>query len=537
MLNLESFSRVYESSIIVSYNNKESHKLSLDQIENNNIKIITSSNEYELNEFKKDCIEKNVIIYSIISKKYICYQKKVTYSKEQFTYILKKSYNNDYNLYFQSIIILLVFFIISIFFTAILLKNNKLLNGIDKDAKLFEKCLNLIQKKEYNKCQEIAKKINITELYEAVHKIIIYNKKIKISSKESNKKSIIIHDLSKIIECIPNDLDKGNINFENLKKIIVNIKNLLNPNYIKKGEYDIKNCIFTASEILTYNKIDYDMSRVRSHVLFGNEKSMIQVFINLFSNIVEHSIESSGIKVFVNTYLEKINDNINYICVIKNTGSFVEFEKLNTIMSKTFTTNSDKIKSYGTGLYYCKKVIEGYHGSITCDSQNLKEDNNSYFQVRIQIPTIYLEKIKKSDNLSKVDSNDVVKNIPEDFVISIVDDDKNIIDKWKNTLGIDGVNYFNDPDEFILEFKDNPEVSRTKLIIFDYYFNSMPVDKLLDFRFLRNVLLYKGKIFLHTSLRCYKNDNKIFDFIFENKNEFLDRKNLFIIFDNLDKFN
>lgn len=531
LINLEIFSRIYENSIIVSYNNQENHRQALFQIEkNNNVLILTSSKDDEISSFKKDCIDYNNFNI-FLNKSYICLVKKVTYSKEQFTYIIKKKYNSNYFLYLQFILLFIILLFISVLLTIILLRRNKILSDIEKDTKRFEICLNLIQKGEYNKCNEILKKIKIIELYNAVVQIIGFNKKIKMASKESTKKSIIIHDLSKMIECLPPNLDKDDLNFDHLKKIVINIRNLINQNYTKKGEYDIKNCIISASDILSYNKITFDISKVKSHIFFGNEKSMIQVFINIFSNIVEHSLNSSWVRVYVNTELEKIDTTMYYVCIIKNTGSFVESDNINLILEKRFTSNSNKVKIHGSGLYYCKKIIESYSGLITCESKKGQGTSNSYFQVKLQIPTFKIE------HVDKVLESKIETTIPDDFVITIIDDDLAVLNKWKLILGDKNVYYFDDPDNFILEYKDNIDVSKTKLVIFDYYFNNVPLNKLIDFTFLRDVLGYDGKIFLHTSLSGFVDDKINYDYVFQSKNDFFDKNDLFLIFNNFNELN
>ena len=73
-------------------------------------------------------------------------------------------------------------------------------------------------------------------------------------------------------------------------------------------------------------------------------------------------------------------------------------------------------------------------------------------------------------------------------------------------------------DDFILGYKDNIYVSKTKLLIFDYYFNNVPLTNLIDFRFLRDVQLgYDGKIFLHTSLSGFVDDKNNYDYVFQSK--------------------
>ncbi|BBH51728.1 ATP-binding protein [Fluviispira sanaruensis] len=538
LLKIKTISKLYENSIIVSYNSSELYyKKEGYQIEaNNKISVMVYANEITDIRKKNDCIDPEV--YNIIFKNsYICYIKKVNYSRHSFYYLIKEKYDNKYIIYFQFILIFFFFITLSFLLSLFFINQDKILLQLKMDSKRFDDCLNLINKGDYKKTKGILNKITIYELYNAILKISNFNQKKQIVNNEVEKKSIIIHDLSKFINCIPIDLTKDNFDYELMISFIVNMRNLLRQNYDTINKYDIRKCIIEGASVLIANKIEIDLSKIKSHIFIGNENAMIQVFINIFSNILEHSYIAL-VKVYLKTSLETIDNNIFYVFIVKNTGSFVNINTNDDIFLKNFTTQENKNKRFGTGLYFCKNIIESYGGRVSYKSKENNHVNDSYFQLKIEIPAFSnvnepCKNIKKND-LKRLEENKI--QYIDNFVISVLEDDKFLLKKWKEFLGETKVYYYEDPQDFILDYKDNSDVSKTNLIITDYYFNNKPVDKLLDFEFLKEVMGFSGKIFLHTCIKSFIDHKNNFDYIIDSKDIYFSKEKLFLIFNNFNEF-
>jgi signal transduction histidine kinase/CheY-like chemotaxis protein len=141
---------------------------------------------------------------------------------------------------------------------------------------------------------------------------------------------------------------------------------------------------------------------------------------------------------------------------------------------------------------------------------------------------IELEKINTNFPLTIQDSNN-----NSNLIISIIDDEKIILNNWRFYLGEKNVFYFEHPDDFILAYSDDISVKKTNLVITDYYFNNSPVTKLLDIKMLKHVMKFKGKIFLFSNIGNIDLKSSFFDYILSEKTSYYNKKQLENILDRI----
>ncbi len=113
-----------------------------------------------------------------------------------------------------------------------------------------------------------------------------------------------------------------------------------------------------------------------------------------------------------------------------------------------------------------------------------------------------------------------------DIIISVIDDEEEVLNKWRFVLGSKNVFYFTHPDDFIIKFTDDCNVRKTNLIITDYYFSNIPIFKLLDIKMLRSILKFSGKIFLFSNVQNVEIQSSIFDYIFPEKINYFNKSQL-----------
>jgi PAS domain S-box-containing protein len=92
-------------------------------------------------------------------------------------------------------------------------------------------------------------------------------------------------------------------------------------------------------------------------LLLVDERKINQVFSNLFKNSVDATPKGGSIKV------QFITDNHQILIFWENSGNSIKEEDQDKIFDAFFSTK----KSWGFGLAYCKKIIEGHNGKIYVD--------------------------------------------------------------------------------------------------------------------------------------------------------------------------
>lgn len=115
-------------------------------------------------------------------------------------------------------------------------------------------------------------------------------------------------------------------------------------------------------------------SEARSQILLADEDRLKQVFINLFSNAINHSKDMAAqIEV-----IGKSNGKVLEIA-IRDNGKGIKPENLNHIFDKFFQARNQttkKPKGTGLGLSITKKIIELHDGAI--DVQSVWEEGSTF---------------------------------------------------------------------------------------------------------------------------------------------------------------
>lgn len=133
-------------------------------------------------------------------------------------------------------------------------------------------------------------------------------------------------------------------------------------NYKKTSMYD---CIEQA--ILRYNHID-DFDREKINWLstedfnfYGIEILMVHVLLNLIKNANRAilQVKKGSIEIF-----NRKDDKYNYL-YFKDTAIGIKKEYAKRLFDSFYTNN---LEGTGLGLFFCKNVIEGFHGKIWCES-------------------------------------------------------------------------------------------------------------------------------------------------------------------------
>jgi signal transduction histidine kinase len=114
------------------------------------------------------------------------------------------------------------------------------------------------------------------------------------------------------------------------------------------------------------------------HYVFGDEQTLVQVFINLLSNARDASPEDSDVLI---ESLQKGNSNL---ITVTDQGSGISTDKQEKIFEPFFTTKEPG-KGTGLGLALVYSIIEEHQGSISVKSP-VDLSNNSGTQFLISLP-------------------------------------------------------------------------------------------------------------------------------------------------------
>jgi signal transduction histidine kinase len=97
----------------------------------------------------------------------------------------------------------------------------------------------------------------------------------------------------------------------------------------------------------------------------GNEKSLEQVFTNLFTNALRAMAETGGTLSVRVKLLPQIGSSRHLQVDVSDTGIGIPPENLDTIFNPFFTTDP---QGTGLGLAITQRIITAHKGSITVDS-------------------------------------------------------------------------------------------------------------------------------------------------------------------------
>lgn len=127
----------------------------------------------------------------------------------------------------------------------------------------------------------------------------------------------------------------------------------------------IKDCVEKAFQRYPLSKIQkeqVDLSRVEDFSFRGNEVLMEHVLFNLIKNAL-YFIKKSG-KGSICVWTER-QDAFWMALHFKDTGTGISQESLPFVFKRFFTQSK---YGSGIGLYFCKRVVEFFGGSILCQS-------------------------------------------------------------------------------------------------------------------------------------------------------------------------
>lgn len=121
----------------------------------------------------------------------------------------------------------------------------------------------------------------------------------------------------------------------------------------------------TALNIISYDKAAKRRAIVRkfeaSPTVPVNKDKLVQVLINLLRNAIQATDEDDEITVELTTR------GALAVIQVHDTGSGIQPKHLRKIWQPFFTTKGEE--GTGLGLDICKRIVEGHHGHIACESQ------------------------------------------------------------------------------------------------------------------------------------------------------------------------
>ena len=110
-------------------------------------------------------------------------------------------------------------------------------------------------------------------------------------------------------------------------------------------------------------------------LVYGEENSLKQVFVNLLINSAEAVLEHGRVEIAV----KRIEpDDCVEVSVIDD-GCGIPPEIIDRIFDPFFSTKAGK-KNTGLGLSICQHIVESHEGVITCSSEE-----NTVMSVRLPI--------------------------------------------------------------------------------------------------------------------------------------------------------
>jgi signal transduction histidine kinase len=167
----------------------------------------------------------------------------------------------------------------------------------------------------------------------------------------------------------------------NLTDSIIQVKNLTDPSFqLDKSSFSLTQQIAIAVKI-SYVKIETKdiqiaYSNSKEYEIFGDEKLLMGVWINLIENAIKYS-ERGIISISIQ------EQNQDTVVIIEDQGEGIPIAYSSKIFEQFFrvpTGNVHNVKGNGIGLYYCKQIIEKHNGSIQYTPGNIE---GSIFTVTI----------------------------------------------------------------------------------------------------------------------------------------------------------
>ena len=294
--------------------------------------------------------------------------------------------------YYIFLAINLSFFILSIVLLVLLFIRYN--HQKEKDIKDIIKCIENINKKNYELQIDSISEDELSILKNEIYKTTIMLKEIAENSKQDKinlKKSLedISHQLKTPLTSILIMLDnliEEDVDENTRNEFLVDIKrNILNINFLVqailklskfdsntihfiKKEYDLLDIVDSAiknvSTLCDLRNIAIDLKRENSIKIKCDLKWQIEAITNILKNAIDHSKDQSKIIITI----EK--NSVYSMIKIKNFGEGISEKDIKHIFERFYKGSNATSDSIGIGLSLSKAIIEEDNGIISVESNN-----------------------------------------------------------------------------------------------------------------------------------------------------------------------
>ena len=244
------------------------------------------------------------------------------------------------------------------------------------------------------KFADVTHRLNLAnaKLEEANKKLAEYEEKAKAAEKASKMKSLFLANMSHEIRTPLNAIegfsrvmvetdsfqDRANymeIIESNNRRLSSLINEILDLSRVEAGEISIKKTNVDLNYMLESIKQIFKFrcpetvnlnwcKPTLSVVMSTDEDKLTQVFSNLISNALKHTIKGS-----ISYGYNLLNDHQEIEFYVSDTGSGIEPEFIGQIFNTYASKDAESNKGYGLGLAMCKIIVEKMGGSIDVQSE------------------------------------------------------------------------------------------------------------------------------------------------------------------------
>jgi signal transduction histidine kinase len=211
-------------------------------------------------------------------------------------------------------------------------------------------------------------------------------------------------------------------------------------------------------------------------------------FSQIISNLINNSIDAMDGAGVINILLKKSNDNL--LMMINDNGKGISKKNLEKVFTKSFSFG--KKDGMGIGLYYAKKHVEEWRGSIAIASNENKGTEVTVKLPRTSPPIWLIQHLI----------------FPENALVIVLDDDESIHHIWDQRLTkTNKVIHFSHSKDFI-EWWKNTEDKKSYYYLFDYELigdDLTGLDIILRYNLSEKAVLvtshYENQTLIETSIR------------------------------------
>ena len=296
--------------------------------------------------------------------------------------------NQSYHIFLALNMSFLLVTIITLLILYVRYNHNK-----EKDIKDIIKCIEQINKKNYNLQIETISEDELSILKNEIYKTTIM---LKESAENSNKdkmnlkKSLedishqlktpltsILVMLDNIIEDADMDESIRNDFIRDIKRNVINI-NFLVQALLKLSKFDantvrfikqendlqniVKESIKNVSTLCDLRNINIEMNIKENSKIICDSKWQIEAITNILKNAIDHSKDDS--KVIINID----NNNVYSMIEIIDTGDGISKKDISHIFERFYKGENATSDSIGIGLALAKNIIEEDNGNISVKS-------------------------------------------------------------------------------------------------------------------------------------------------------------------------